>query len=520
MKMLQDVNRAAPGLVVDPPGRDVLISGIALDSRRVRAGELFFALSGGAVDGHRYIPDAQERGAAAVVGEQVVQGLSVPYIQVRNTREAMAYLSAAFYGFPGHSLTVIGVTGTDGKTTTSNLIYRVLQAAGLRTGMISTVNALIGDQELDTGFHVTTPDAPDVQRYLAQMVEAGLTHVVLEATSHGLAQDRVTGCEFDLGLVTNVTHEHLDYHGSYEAYRAAKGRLFQMLGKAGQKPGRTPCAAILNRDDSAYEAFAALATVAQLSYGVDPHAQVRADSIELSARGLAFLAEGVDLNGSHFRFRVSSPMVGSFNVSNCLAAIALTRAALGLPDDAVVQGIRSLKGVPGRMEAIDLGQDFAAFVDFAHTPNALRNALQAARALTSGRLIAVFGSAGLRDRQKRRMMAETSAELADLTVLTAEDPRSESLEEILAQMAEGMCRRGAVEGKNFWRIPDRREAIRFALQQASADDLVIACGKGHEQSMCFGETEYAWDDRQAMRAALAERLGVPGPEMPFLPEWG
>jgi UDP-N-acetylmuramoyl-L-alanyl-D-glutamate--2,6-diaminopimelate ligase len=214
---------------------------------------------------------------------------------------------------------------------------------------------------------------------------------------------------------------------------------------------------------------------------------------------------------------VESQLVGEYNVSNCLAALTVALEGLGVPWEAAQEGLAFMKGVPGRMEALDMGQDFLAIVDFAHTPNALQRALQAARQLTAGRVIAVFGSAGLRDRAKRRMMAEISAGLADLTVLTAEDPRTESLEAILAEMAAGAEARGKVEGETFWKVPDRGEAIRFAILLARPGDVVIACGKGHEQSMCFGEVEYAWDDQTAMRVALAERLGVSGPAMPYLP---
>jgi UDP-N-acetylmuramoyl-L-alanyl-D-glutamate--2,6-diaminopimelate ligase len=221
--------------------------------------------------------------------------------------------------------------------------------------------------------------------------------------------------------------------------------------------------------------------------------------------------------GPGFEVPVHFNIPGRFNVSNCLAALAATVTGMGIPPRVAAVGIVELEGVPGRMESIDLGQDFTAMVDFAHTPNALRCALQTARSFGPGRVIAVFGSAGLRDRQKRRMMAETAAELADLSVLTAEDPRTESLDDILAEMAQGAESRGGVEGQTFWRVPDRGEAIRRAVQMASPGDVVLACGKGHEQSMCFGSTEYLWDDRTAMRAALAERMGCSGPEMPWLP---
>jgi UDP-N-acetylmuramoyl-L-alanyl-D-glutamate--2,6-diaminopimelate ligase len=409
---------------------------------------------------------------------------------------------------------MIGVTGTDGKTTTANLIFNILQASGLKAGMISTVNAVIGNEVLDTGFHVTTPEAPDVQRYLAQMVAAGLSHAVLEATSHGLAQQRLTACDFDLGVVTNITHEHLDYHGSYQAYRDAKARLFTNLAKTAPKVFDPPRAAVLNRDDGSYEYLAVITKTRKVTYGLHPEAEVRAEPVVSGPDGLSFIASGPGLGEP---IPIVSQLVGEYNVSNCLAAITATAGVLGLEAQAVREGIAALKGVPGRMERMDLGQDFIAIVDFAHTPNALRNALLAARRLARGRVIAVFGSAGLRDREKRRLMAEVSAELADLTVLTAEDPRSESLAAILGEMGAGAISKGGEEGKTFWRIPDRGEAIRFAVTIASPGDVVMACGKGHEQSMCFGVTEYAWDDRTAMQAALAERLGIPGPEMPYLP---
>jgi UDP-N-acetylmuramoyl-L-alanyl-D-glutamate--2,6-diaminopimelate ligase len=495
----------------------VPITGIVQDSRRVEPGSLFVAISGENFDGYRFIPDAVRRGAQAVVGSQPAGELPVPYIRVPDSRLALAYLAAAFYGFPARRLTVIGVTGTDGKTTTSNLIHHMLGIAGVRAGMISTVNALIGEQVLDTGFHVTTPDAPDVQRYLSEMVDAGLTHVILEATSHGLAQKRVAVCEFDIGVVTNITHEHLDYHGSYLAYREAKGRLFTSLAESTPKPFAPPRAAVLNRDDDSFDYLSTITRVEQLSYGLNPEADVRAIQIASRPEGLFFTVQGRNLDGDEFKVKVRSNLVGAYNVANCLAALAVGCGVLGLEAETAARGIATLPGIPGRMERFDLGQDFIALVDFAHTPNALRRALESAQELTEGRVITVFGSAGLRDREKRRLMAQTSIEMGALTVLTAEDPRSESLDDILAEMADGARSRGGVEGRTFWRVPDRGEAIRFALRLAEPGDLVIACGKGHEQSMCFDETEYPWDDRVAMRAALTEYLGIPGPEMPYLP---
>jgi UDP-N-acetylmuramoyl-L-alanyl-D-glutamate--2,6-diaminopimelate ligase len=491
---------------------DLLISGIVSDSRQVEPGQLFVALSGESVDGHVFISDAIQRGAVAVVGMQPLANLPVPYIIVEDSRIALAHLAAGYYDYPAQKLAVVGITGTDGKTTTANLLFNILMAAGISVGMISTVNAVIGDTQLDTGFHVTTPDAPDIQHYLSMMVDAGTTHVVLETTSHGLAQGRVEACDFDIALITNITHEHLDYHGDYASYQTAKAYLFTQLAFSAPKSHAIPRTGILNLDDASYEYLSAVTKVAQLTYGHHPQAEVRAKQVAHTPQGLTFHVEGAD-----FQFPVFSHLVGDYNVSNCLAAIAAAVGVLRVEPAAAQAGIAGLKGVSGRMERIDLGQQFMAIVDFAHTPNALRRALETVRKLTTGRVIAVFGSAGLRDRAKRRMMAEVSGELADLTVLTAEDPRTESLDDILEEMAAGIEIRGGVEGKTFWRVPDRGDAIRFALSLADPGDLVIACGKGHEQSMCFGTQEYAWDDRIAMRSALAELLQVPGLEMPFLP---
>jgi UDP-N-acetylmuramoyl-L-alanyl-D-glutamate--2,6-diaminopimelate ligase len=301
--------------------------------------------------------------------------------------------------------------------------------------------------------------------------------------------------------------------------------LFSSLEKTVRKPQGNPRLAVINRDDRSYEFLNDFIKVKRVSYGLQAEADVRALDIEYSQEGIRFSAESKDL-----RVAITSKLVGSYNVSNCLAALAATVYGLGIDPVIAAQGIASLEAIPGRMEQIDLGQDFIAIVDFAHTPNALKVSLEAARKMLGSplpwgegtgvrmpRVIAIFGSAGLRDKEKRRMMAETSIGLADLTILTAEDPRTESLDGILDEMAAGARSRGGREGETFWRVPDRGEAIRFALSLARPGDLVISCGKGHEQSMCFGRVEYPWDDRTAMRAVLAEHLGIKGPKMPYLP---
>src|SRR5215216_2714856 len=391
---------------------DIPITGISIDSRAVKPGHLFVAMKGSSVDGHTYIPKAIGHGAVAVVGDRDITGLSVPYIRLENSRRALTWIAASFYNWPGHKLTVTGVTGTDGKTTTTNLIYQILRAAEIKAGMISTVNAVIGDEVLDTGFHVTTPDAHDVQRYLARMVEAGLTHVILETTSHGWAQYRVDACEFDIGVVTNITHEHMDEHGSYENYRAAKARLFSSLEITVPKPQGNPRLGVINRDDTkSFDFLNDFIKVNKMNYGLNPDADVHATDIEYSLVGIHFRAQG-----KQFSVNITTKLVGAYNVSNCLAALTATIYGLNINPEIAAQGIASLEGIPGRMEVIDLGQNFTAIVDFAHTPNALKVTLEAAREMVSDRrsrqlpapttqprIIAVFGSAGLRDKAKRRM---------------------------------------------------------------------------------------------------------------------
>jgi UDP-N-acetylmuramoyl-L-alanyl-D-glutamate--2,6-diaminopimelate ligase len=505
--------------VINLPGSEnPLVKGIKIDSREVESGDLFVALPGTRVDGHQFIPQAIQSGASALVGTQPAEQYSdvdLPYLQVKDSRQTLAELAASWYDYPARKLIVIGVTGTDGKTTTVNLIYQILLSAGKKAGLISTVNAVIGDRVLDTGFHVTTPEAIDVQSYLAEMVQEEITHVVLEATSHGLAQKRVAACEFDLGVVTNITHEHLDFHGDYQAYLNAKAELIRLLRSSPQKPGEYYKVAVLNYDDQSFSQLERIVSetgVPLTTYGIENLADYTGKKVRSNSEGIQFWAEG-----PAGKTEIRSSLVGDYNAANCLAASAACIEGLDLNWKQVVDGIGNLESIPGRMEVIDLGQEFTAMVDFAHTPNALKKALSSARNMTEGQVIAVFGSAGLRDREKRRLMAEVSAEMADLSVFTAEDPRTESLESILEEMGAGAISRGGKEGRSFWKIEDRGDAIRFALDLAQSDDLVLVCGKGHEQSMCFGEVEYPWDDRIALQAALAEYLGLVGPDMPYLP---
>jgi UDP-N-acetylmuramoyl-L-alanyl-D-glutamate--2,6-diaminopimelate ligase len=486
--------------VVGDLDQQLEIAGLTNDSRDVSPGSLFIAYQGRQQDIHRYLPAAVERGATVAVVEQADPQLPIPQIVVPDGREAWAWLAAAWEDHPSRSLRVIGVTGTDGKTTTMNLIASVLDALGLPYGMITTLGARIGLREVDTGEHVTTPDAPVVQRFLREMVEEGMQVALLETTSHALAQHRVTGVSYDIAVVTNITHEHLDEHGSLENYRAAKRSLFEGLCGGYRKPG-VPKVAILNGDDASFDYLFPMPADTRLVYGINsPGARIRAENIRFQRDGTRFTV--VTPGGD---FPVHSPLLGRFNVYNILAALA-TGLALGGKIPQLQEGIAALEVVKGRMEPVDEGQNFLAIVDFAHTPVSLENALATAREMTEGRVISVFGSAGLRDRAKRGMMGEISARLANLTVITAEDPRTESVAEICEEIAAGAERGGARRDQNYVIVHDRAEAIQYAVNTAAPGDVVIACGKGHEPSMCYGTIEQPWSEHAAMRAALQKRL--------------
>lgn len=499
---LEQILAAIPGarLLQGNPTAD--IQGIAADSRLVKPGDLWIARKGRYGDIHRFVPDAVARGAVAVLIENAAAVPPPPTAAalVPDGYIALALASAAFYGEPSRLMRVVGVTGTEGKTTTVQLIEAVLEAGGLQTGMVSTVSARWGGREIDTGFHVTTPDANDVQRYLAEMRDAGTQIVVLETTSHALEQHRVDGVMYDVAVITNLTSDHLNDHGSWEAYRDAKARLFTLLGQSYRKPG-VPKVAILNADDANYEWF--LDHVRKqpidklLTYSIENRqADIQAKQIEATATGLRLIA--VTPQGE---FQIESPLLGTFNAWNILAATAVGYSQ-DISTGDIARGIARVGGVLGRMERIDEGQNFTALIDFAHTANALERMLTTVREMTGKRVIVVFGCAGLRDREKRPLMGEIAGRLADLTVVTAEDPRTESVEDISDQIAAGLTKAGRVEGRDFWRVPDRAEAIRFAVEQAQPGDLVVVTGKGHEQSMCFGTTEYPWSDHAALREAL------------------
>ena len=453
-------------------------------------GGVFVARRGAQFDGHEFIDEAIDRGAAAIVGERPSPKLSLPYAQLHDAQQQVGILSAAYFDWPACRLTLIGVSGTDGKTTTTHLLSHILQQRFPgRVGLVSTLLAYCGDEKQATGLHVTSPPAPQMQAYLARMVAHGLTHAVLEMTSHGLAQGRVQGVRLASAVLTNIQHEHLDFHGGWEEYRAAKGRMFEYLRGA-------PATRVINADDDASQIFVEAPCT---TFGYGEAADFRVEDIREASDGFNYR-----LRTTSGSVDIHSLLSGVYNAANGAAAAAAAAPFIAGDLGTIQQGIAVLRYLPGRMEPIDEGQRFHAIVDFAHTPAALRKALESTRRMLTGgqRLCVVFGSAGLRDVAKRRLMAEIATELADYVVLTAEDPRTESLDDILAVMAAACREHGGQEGCDFTRIRDRGAALQHACEWACTGDIVLACGKGHEQSMCFGTTEYHWDDREALRAAI------------------
>jgi len=502
MRLSQLVAELAPAESLGP---DVDVSAVCYDSRRAGPGALFVAVPGFRVDGHDHIGEAAARGAVAVAVQPdrpqkwraVVEERGLSAVVVADTRQALAALSAAFHGHPGRKLRVVGVTGTDGKTTVAHLVSHLLEAAGHRCGLLSTVQCQAGDRIWANESRFTTPEAPEVQALLAEAVAAGADYAVLESTSHGLALHRLDGCEYDVAAMTNVTADHLDFHRSREEYLAAKGRLFAMLDESVSKAG-VEKVAVLNADDPASDYFRGLTRARAVTYGVAKPAEVRAADIRPSDWGS--------------RFRLATPageeevnlaLPGDFNVYNALAAAAVALSQ-GMALGDIARGVASFPGVTGRLERIEEGQPFTVVVDFAHAPEALRRVLEFLRGCCRGRLIAVFGCIGERERPRRAGMGLAAGYLADFTVLTNDNPFSEVPDAIIAEIAQGLREAGRHEGHHFVAIPDRREAIAHAFAMAVEGDTVLLAGKGHEQSITIGETVIDWDDRRVARELLRE----------------
>ncbi|MGM0502606.1 MAG: UDP-N-acetylmuramoyl-L-alanyl-D-glutamate--2,6-diaminopimelate ligase, partial [Bacillota bacterium] len=454
------------------------IKGIAYDSREVKAGDLFVAITGFETDGHKYIADAISNGATAVLVEQEVSDLKVPTVGVKDSRSALAKISAKFYDYPAQELTVIGVTGTNGKTTTTYLIEGVLSNLGLNTGLIGTIKNKVGDKEESSSR--TTPESLDIQRMLAEMLEDGVTHVVMEVSSHALALDRVLEVDFDRKIFTNLSRDHLDFHHTFEEYLAAKLKLFT----SNNQPS------IINLDDERAGKISSAVEGEVLTYGIEETADFRGENIEITSTGVHY-----DLITADNKLRINLSLTGKFNVYNSLAAIT-TVSSLGFELADIKSGIEEINGVPGRFEVIDLGQDYGVIVDYAHTPDGMKNVLKTAQECSTGDVIVVFGCGGDRDRKKRAMMGQLGIELADFAVVTSDNPRSEKPEDIIAEIEAGIEELEQDTSEQYLIVEERGAAIRTAVERAAAGDIVLIIGKGHETYQDFGDKVIDFDDRE------------------------
>ena len=492
-------------VIGDLPGS---LTAVYHDSRRAEPGCLFVAVPGATErsrDGHEFLAQALERGASVLAvqadrgsaWEGLAESGHVPLVVLPDSRRALAPLAAAFHGWPARRLRTVGVTGTDGKTTTAHLVAAVLEAAGRPCALLSSAELRVGGQARVNATHMTTLEAPEIQSFLADARDAGDQWAVLEASSHGLALHRVDACEFDVAVFTTFGRDHLDFHGSLDEYRVAKGRLFGLLDEAADKG--VPKAAVLNADDPASGYFRRLTAASVVTYGLKVPADVTARQVRSEGFGTSF-----ELAGAFGDVPVKTRLAGQFNVYNCLAAAAVGLSQ-GLPAAEVKRGLEGVSGVPGRMELIEAGQPFSVVVDIASTAAALANVLGVLRDACRGRLWAVFGCAGERDPGRRDGMGHVAGSLADFVVLTNEDPRSEDPDAIIEAIAAGLREAGRREGDDFVRIPDRRQAIAHVFDRAGAGDVVLLAGKGSEQTMVFGDQHLPWDERMVARELLESK---------------
>jgi UDP-N-acetylmuramoyl-L-alanyl-D-glutamate--2,6-diaminopimelate ligase len=472
------------------PEDDLPILQVANDSRKVKAGALLVAIHGEATDGNLYVKDAAARGAAAVVSERSAPAdwpREIPWIQVNEGRKALAIAAANFYGRPANALKLVGVTGTNGKTTTTSLIDSILRASGAKTGLLGTIayHTPLGEHPAPN----TTPESLDLQNFFAEIRDSGGTYATLEASSHALAMDRLWGCHFAAAVFSNLTRDHIDYHKTFENYFAAKRRLFEGTGAG------APDVGVINTDDEWGRKLVGVAKNTQ-TYGLQNGADLKARKFQLSFTGLNFTAQTP--SGA---IQVESALVGRINVYNILAAIG-AGIGLGISNDVIEAGIRNLQAVAGRFQRIDQEQPFQVIVDYAHTDDALENLIRTARELNSkGRIITLFGCGGSRDRTKRPIMGETSGRMSDLSILTSDNPRQEDPLKIISDIIVGMQKSG---GK-YLIEPDRVKAIRLAIEEARAGDIVLLAGKGHEDYQVFADYQIHLDDREEARKALDDR---------------
>ncbi len=486
MKLEQIIKGLEP--VAVNGSRDKDIAGITCDSRQVRDNYLFVAITGNKQEGNIFIDDAINRGAIAIITEHDLRlRKEVCSIRVKDTRQSIARVAATFHGNPASKLKVVGITGTNGKTTISFMVRDILRAAGLTPGLIGTIEYEIGERVIPATR--TTPDAPALQSMLAEMAGSGCRSAVMEVSSHSLVQHRVADIDFDLGVFTNLTQDHLDYHKSMENYFDAKSILFQSLGSRQKK-----ATAIINIEDAYAKRMAALVAgrAALLYYGFDPDAHVRAENLSVGAGGSAFRAV-TPFGSADFNIKLA----GRYNVSNALAAIAVA-GSLGVSLELMRDALSKIAFVPGRLEEVPTGRGFKVFVDYAHTDDAISKVLSAMREITAGRLIMVFGCGGNRDKAKRPKMGAVASELADHIILTSDNPRNEEPLAIIRQIEAGCVR------KNYEVVENRENAIKLVIQQACEGDIIIIAGKGHENFQEYDSTSIPFDDRSVVRRLLKQ----------------
>lgn len=485
---LQDVLQPLQFYEISYPIDQIDIKNIKYDSRYVKPGDLFICVKGFKTDGHLYAVKAVEQGAAAVVVERYIDGLCVPQIKVEDSRDAMALLAAHFYGYPSKKLGLIGVTGTNGKTTTTYLIKYILEKKH-KVGLIGTIGNMIGDKNLPA--NRTTPEALDLQHIFSQMLAENVSYGVMEVSSHALDLKRVKGCSFDVGVYTNLSQDHMDFHKDLNAYKEAKGQLFEMIGV--DKKDRLQYA-VINKDDQYYDYFRGKSKVPVYTYGITRGCDFTAKNIDVTDHGVSY-----DLYYPNGHVSMKLKITGLFNVYNSLAAFSVGFLE-GIDPENIKESLDAVKGVPGRFEKVDLNQEFTVIVDYAHTPDSLENVLMSAKRFVKGRIITVFGCGGDRDRTKRPLMGEAVAKYSDYSIVTSDNPRSEEPDKIIKDILPGLDKFSA----SYEIVVDRKEAIGRAINMAQRDDLVLIAGKGHETYQEIKGKTYPFDDREIAKEFLSK----------------
>ena len=470
-------------------GDDVEIKSIENDNRKVINGSLFICIKGYTVDGHDFAQKAYESGAVAVIAERKLP-LPIPVIVVKDTKRAGSILADVFYQKPTQKLQLIGITGTNGKTTTSHLIDAILKEADQKTGIIGTMYTKIGEEIQET--KNTTPEAVTLQKLFHQMVEQKVDTAVMEVSSHALVEGRVFGCDYDIAVFTNLSQDHLDYHGTMEEYKKAKGLLFTRLGNS--FTSEKPKFAILNKDDATAKEYETITAAHILTYGIDTDADIMAKNIRITAAGTSF-----DLHSPFGTHQVQLKMVGKFNVYNSLASIGAAIAS-NIPLEVTIKALEKVEGVAGRFETVNAEQNFSVIVDYSHTPDSLQNALQTVKEFAKKNVYVIAGCGGDRDKTKRPLMAKIACQEASYAILTSDNPRSEDPLAILKDMEAGVTGE-----QNYTIIADRKEAIRFAINQAKPGDVILIAGKGHETYQIIGSEVLDFDDRLVAKEAIEER---------------